>query len=92
MKKFWKFEIISAVCFVVHWAAFTVPIDLGILSYIMYWSSLSAIVVCTVIAIWSLDKTIFKRIILIVLQLLGYCVLWVIALFVVFFVKGGITL
>lgn len=90
MKRFQKFEIISAVCFVIHWVALF--IDIGNFWYVMYWGSLPAIVVCTVIAMWSLDETVLKRIILIILQLLGYCVLWVIALFVVFFVKGGITL
>lgn len=94
MKKFWKFEIFSFVCFLLHCAAAFIDfIDNGkMISYIIIWTPVAAGVVCTVIAMWSLDKTGFEKVFLIIAQLFGYFILWIIFLIVLFFAKGGITL
>lgn len=63
-----------------------------ITSFIMIWTPIAALVVCTVIAMWSLDKTGFEKLFLIIAQLFGYFILWVIFLIILFFARGGITL
>lgn len=91
MKKFWKFEIVSFVCFLIHCAA-AIMDNNRITSFIMIWTPVAAVVVCTVIAMWSLDKTGFEKVFLIIAQLFGYLVLEVIFLIILFFAEGGITL
>lgn len=71
MKKFWKFEIFSFVCFLIHYAAAVMDNE-KITSFIMIWTPAATGVVCTVIAMWSLDKTGFEKVFLIIVQLLGY--------------------
>ena len=75
MKKFWTYEIASLGCFILYCIA-------EILNNRRSGTALLLTAACTVIAMRSLDITRFKKVIFIILQLLGYFILWVIFLIV----------
>ena len=75
MKKFWQYEIASLGCFILYCIA-------AIMNNRRGGAALLLTAACTVIAMRSLDITRFKKVIFIILQLLGYFILWVIFLIV----------
>ena len=75
MKKFWQYEIASLGCFFIYCIA-------EILNNRRSGTALLLTAACTVIAMRSLDITRFKKVIFIIVQLLGYFILWVIFLMI----------
>ena len=75
MKKFWMFEIASLGYFILYCVAAIMNNRRGVVALVLT-------AACTVIAMRSLDITRFKKVIFVILQLLGYFILWVIFLMI----------